>query len=106
PAAAHFAECARLLGNRRTALYMKDDADATAPVVSVRAPTAVVLTPRLAELPAGELRFLIGRALWLVRPEHALAVGLTKSRLNTLLMTIVHALHPRHAAAHAATDAE
>jgi len=42
----------------------------------------------------------------LLQPEHALIVGLTKSRLNTMLMSLVHAFHPRHASARTASDTE
>ena len=101
PAAELFAECARLFGNRRTALYMKDDPSWTTPAVVVRPPTAVVLSPGLAALPSAELRFLLGRALWLLRSEHALVVGLPKERLNALFMSAVRAFHPRHAAVRA-----
>ena len=99
-----FGEVARLLGNRRTGLYLKPGL--TAPLLMVRPPTAIVLSPELSARPRAELRFLLGRALWTVRPEHALVVGLTRRRLNTMLMSIVHAFHPRHAAARAATEAE
>ncbi len=94
-----FAECARLLGNRRSSLYLKDDPALTRPLVMVRAPTAVIVSPALAALPAAELRFHMARALWLTRPEHALAVGLEREQLNSLFMSAVRAFHPRHASA-------
>ncbi|MEO6952695.1 MAG: hypothetical protein ABI321_12865, partial [Polyangia bacterium] len=103
-AATVFAEVARFVGNRRTALYLKPGL--VAPLLVVRPPTAIVLSPELAARPRAELRFLVGRALWLVRPEHALVIGLTRQRLNSMLMSIVHAFHPRHAAARATSDAE
>jgi hypothetical protein len=98
-AAETFAECARLLGNKRTALYMKDDPAMTAPIILVRPPTAIAVSPALAALPITELRFLLGRALWLLRAEHALAVGLPRDKLNALFMSAVRAFHPRHATA-------
>jgi hypothetical protein len=99
PTAEIFTDCARLLGNRRTALYLKDDPTLTRPLVMARAPTAVVISPPLATLPAAELRFHLGRALWFTRPEHAVAVALPRERLNGLFMSAVRAFHPHHAEA-------
>ena len=104
PVATTFAEVARFVGNRRAALYLKPGL--STPLLVVRAPTAVVVSNEIAARPRPELRFLFGRALWMVRPEHALVVGLSRSRLNGLLMSVVHAFHPRHAATRTTSDAE
>ena len=104
PVATTFAEVARFVGNRRASLYLKPGL--TAPILVVRAPTAVVISDEIAAQPRPELRFLFGRALWMVRPEHALVVGLTRSRLNAMLMSVVHAFHPLHIATRTTSDAE
>jgi hypothetical protein len=97
PVAELFSDCARIFGNKRTALYSKDE-PLPRPLVMVRPPTAIVVSPSMDSLPTAELRFQLGRALWYVRPEHALVVGLPRERLNALFMSAVRAFHPRHAA--------
>jgi hypothetical protein len=57
----------------------------------------VVVGNRLAEgrSPA-DVRFILGRALELARPEYVLAAALGREQLTRLLAAILRAFHPRH----------
>jgi hypothetical protein len=93
-----YALCARALGNRRTGLYLRQNAAADELHLVAHPPTAVVVSPRLAEgrTPA-EVRFLVGRALEIARPEYVLAAALPRDEFTRLISAILRAFHPRHA---------
>jgi hypothetical protein len=56
------------------------------------------------EAPVGELRFRIGRALELSRPEYLLAAILPAPEFDTLFMGVLKAFHPKHARFRAGSD--
>jgi hypothetical protein len=91
-------QAAKALGNRRTSLYLRPDADFDGISLVGVAPPAIVVGPRLAgEAAVGELRFRIGRALELSRPEYLLAATLPAPEFDTLFMGVLKAFHPKHA---------
>ena len=91
-------QAAKTLGNRRTSLYLRPDADFDGVSLVGVAPPAIVVGPRLAEEAAvGELRFRIGRALELGRPEYLLAATLPAPEFDILFMGVLKAFHPKHA---------
>jgi hypothetical protein len=93
-----FSACARALGNRRTGLYINPDAAFTSVALIAQPPTGVVVGRELAEGRASpSLRFLLGRALEIGRPEYVLAAGLPNDQFARLFATILRAFHPRHA---------
>lgn len=93
-----YALCARALGNRKTGLYLKPDPAFTAVQVVAHPPTAVIVGPPAAEgRPVGEIRFLLGRALEIARPEYVLAAALSREEFTRLFAAILRAFHPRHA---------
>jgi hypothetical protein len=91
-------QAGKALGNRRTSLYLRPDADFDGVSLVGVAPPAIVVGPRLAEEAAvGELRFRIGRALELGRPEYLLAATLPAPEFDILFMGVLKAFHPKHA---------
>jgi tetratricopeptide (TPR) repeat protein len=91
-------QAGKALGNRRTSLYLRPDADFDGVSLVGMAPPAIVVGPRLAgEAVLGELRFRIGRALELSRPEYLLAATLPAPEFDTLFMGVLKAFHPKHA---------
>jgi hypothetical protein len=90
-----YSACALALGNRKTALYVTSRA-ADGQVTLVPAPpTAIVAGPALADRPLAELRFLLGRALELARPEYVLAEALPPEAFTRLFASVLRAYHPR-----------
>jgi hypothetical protein len=91
-------QAGKALGNRRTSLYLRPDADFDGLSLVGVAPPAIVVGQRLAEEAGlGELRFRIGRALELSRPEYLLAATLPAPEFDTLFMGVLKAFHPKHA---------
>jgi tetratricopeptide (TPR) repeat protein len=91
-------QAAKTLGNRRTSLYLRPDADFDGVSLVGVAPPAIVVGRRLADDAAvGELRFRIGRALELSRPEYLLAATLPAPEFDILFMGVLKAFHPKHA---------
>ncbi len=91
-------QAAKALGNRRTSLYLRPDADFDGISLVGVAPPAIVVGPRLAnEAAVGELRFRIGRALELSRPEYLLAATLPAPEFDMLFTGVLKAFHPKHA---------
>jgi tetratricopeptide (TPR) repeat protein len=91
-------QAAKTLGNRRTSLYLRPDADFDGVSLVGVAPPAIVVGRRLAEEAAvGELRFRIGRALELGRPEYLLAATLPAPEFDVMFMGVLKAFHPKHA---------
>ena len=98
-------QAGKALGNRRTSLYLRPDPDFDGISLVGVAPPAIVVGPRLAdEAPVGELRFRIGRALELSRPEYLLAAILPAPEFDTLFMGVLKAFHPKHARFRAGSD--
>ncbi len=98
-----FGACARALGNRKTGLYVNPDGTGVALVA--QPPTAVVVGRALADgRVSPSLRFLLGRALEIARPEHVYAAALPPDQFEHLLSTVLRAFHPRHARRAAGDD--
>jgi tetratricopeptide (TPR) repeat protein len=92
-----YALASRVLGNRKTGLYQKVDAAPTEVVVMAHPPTAIVVSPRLPEQKAAaDLRFVLGRALEIARPEYVLAAAMSRDEFTKLFGAILRAFHPRH----------
>jgi hypothetical protein len=97
PLARAYAQCARLLGNRKTGLYRRSTPEDAVLALSAQPPTAVVVGPSFAEgRSLGELRFLLGRALEIARPEYVLAAALDREHFTRLFTNLLQAFHPRH----------
>jgi hypothetical protein len=92
-----FSQAGKALSNQRAGLYLKPDADFQGVRLVAAAPTAIVIDKAFAEqLPIPELRFRIGRALELLRPEFILAATLESSALDDLFQATLKAFHPKH----------
>jgi tetratricopeptide (TPR) repeat protein len=90
-----FGACARALGNRRTALYVRREPGSGGVTLVAQPPTAIVVGARLAEGRASaSLRFLLGRALELARPEYALAAALELDELGRRFGSLLRAFNP------------
>ena len=71
-----YSAAARILGNRKTGLYLKAAARPDEVVVMAHPPTGVIVSPRLVEgRAAADVRFIVGRALEIARPEYVLGGG-------------------------------
>jgi tetratricopeptide (TPR) repeat protein len=93
-----YAYAARVLGNRKTGLYVRAEAAADEIVIMAHPPTAIVVSPRLVEGKSlADLRFLLGRALEIARPEYVLSAAMAKPELTKFFGAILRAFHPRHA---------
>lgn len=90
------AVCLRALGNQRTGVYRDPNASADL-TLSAQPPTALLVHPRFAETHrAAAQRFMLGRALELLRPEYVLAAALPAKQFATLFGQVLAAFHPRH----------
>ena len=90
--------CARMLGNRKTGLYLKPDPAFTGVALVAQPPTAIVVGPALTDgRSLSDVRFLVGRALEIARPEYILAAALPPPEFTRLFAAILRAFHPRHA---------
>jgi hypothetical protein len=93
-----YAECSRMLGNRKTAMYLKTDPAFEGVALVAQPPTAVVVGPKLTEARSiSDVRFVLGRALEIARPEYILAAALPPPEFTRLFAAILRAFHPRHA---------
>jgi hypothetical protein len=93
-----YADCARLLGNRKTAMYCKPDPSFTDVKLVAQPPTAVVVGPSLTDgRSLADVRFVVGRALEIARPEYIFAAALPPPEFTRLFAAILRAFHPRHA---------
>jgi tetratricopeptide (TPR) repeat protein len=93
-----YSACARMLGNRKTGLYCVPDPAFVDVALVAQPPTAIVVGPALTEGRAlGDVRFLLGRALEIARPEYILAAALPRHEFTRLFAAILRAFHPRHA---------
>jgi len=92
-----FSQVGKALSNQRAGLYLKPDAELSGVRLVSAAPTAVVVGRTFAETAsAAELRFHLGRALELLRPEFILAATLDSVALDDLFTAALKAFHPRH----------
>ena len=97
--------CARLLGNRKTGLYLRPDPEFTRVALVAQPPTAIVVGPSLTDGRAlADVRFVLGRALEIARPEYILAAALPPPEFTRLFAAILRAFHPRHARRAARSD--
>ena len=92
-----YGQIAKALGNRRTVLYIKKDAELAAAEIVVQTPPALVFGSNLLSLPTAQVRFEIARGLELTRPEYILAAGVKPKQFTELFGTVLRAFHPRHA---------
>lgn len=98
-------QAGKALGARRTSLYLRQDGDFDGVTLVGVAPPAIVVGQRLAdEAGSCELRFRIGRALELSRPENVLAAILPAPEFDILFMGLLKAFHPKHARFRAGSD--
>jgi golgin subfamily B member 1 len=92
-----FSQAGKALSNQRAGLYVKADADFHGVRLVSAAPTAIVIDKRFAEgASVPELRFRIGQALELLRPEFVLAATMDSVALDDLLQATLKAFHPKH----------
>jgi len=92
-----FSACSRALAIKQTALYTRTAEGGAGITIVGMAPPAVIVDAHLAEnRSAGELRFLLGRALELTHPAYILAAGLDRGEFARLLSSVLRAFHPRH----------
>jgi tetratricopeptide (TPR) repeat protein len=97
-AARIFGQVSRALGNRKTGLYLKRDRGLDGIALLSHPPTGVLIGPRIAEeTPIGELRFQLGRAVELTRPDYVLAATADTKEFAKLFSAVLRAYHPRHA---------
>ncbi|HZS37808.1 MAG TPA: tetratricopeptide repeat protein [Polyangia bacterium] len=101
-----YSRCSLALGNRKTGLYLKNDPAHTTVELVAHPPTAIVVGPSLtAGRSLADVRFLLGRALEIARPEYVLAAALDREQFTRLLAAILRAFHPRHARRRLENDA-
>jgi tetratricopeptide (TPR) repeat protein len=92
-----FSQAGKALSNQRAGLYVKADADFDGVRLVSVAPTAIVMSKLFAETTsAAELRFRIGQALELLRPEFVLAATMDSVALDDLFAATLKAFHPKH----------
>jgi hypothetical protein len=90
--------CSRLLGNRKTGLYLKPDSSFAGVALVAQPPTSIVVGPAITDgRSLSDVRFLLGRALEIARPEYILAEALPRAEFTRLFAAILRAFHPRHA---------
>jgi hypothetical protein len=92
-----FSQAGKALSNQRAGLYVMADADFEGVRLVSVAPTAIVISKRYAEeASVPELRFRIGRALEMLRPEYVLAATMDPVALEDVFLAVLKAYHPRH----------
>jgi len=92
-----FSQAGKALSNQRAGLYVTADADFEGVRLVSVAPTAIVMSKRYAEeASVPELRFRIGQALELLRPEYVLAATMDPVTLEDVFLAVLKAFHPRH----------
>jgi tetratricopeptide (TPR) repeat protein len=93
-----YGQVAKMLGNKRTALYLKrQDVEQRTAELLVQTPPALVFGGLLEQVPLPEARFEIARGLELSRPEYILAAAIRPKQFTELFGTVLRAFHPRHA---------
>jgi tetratricopeptide (TPR) repeat protein len=91
-----FGQAAKALGNRRATLYVSPKPDFEGLTIAVAPPPSIVVGQNMASAPAAELRFLVGRALELTRPEYILGAAMPAKDFTHLFASVLKAFHPRH----------
>jgi len=92
-----FSQAGKALSNQRAGLFVKPDADFEGIRLVSVAPTAIVIGKRYAEQASvPELRFRIGHALELLRPEYVLAATMDPVALDDMFTATLKAFHPKH----------
>jgi tetratricopeptide (TPR) repeat protein len=92
-----FSQAGKALSNQRAGLYVKPDADFEGIRLVSVAPTAIVIGKRYAEeASVPELRFRLGHALELLRPEYVLAATMDPIALEDMFTAALKAFHPKH----------
>jgi hypothetical protein len=92
-----FSQAGKALSNQRAGLYLKPNAEFEGIRLVSPAPTALVVGKSFVEsVSISELRFHIGRALELLRPEYVLAATLDSVALDDLFNAALKAFHPKH----------
>ncbi|MFH2007321.1 MAG: tetratricopeptide repeat protein [bacterium] len=91
-----YGAAARVLGNRHTGLYLGWENEPNEVRIACHAPPVITVGPDVEQRPLGELRFLLGRALELTRPEYIIVSGLDRTEFSSLFAAVLRAFHPRH----------
>ncbi len=92
-----YGQAAKALSNKRTSLYISWDSKLDAVVIAGTPPPSIVVGQRLVTgEDTAEMRFCIGRALELTRPEYILAATLAPKDFAQLFASVLKAFHPRH----------
>jgi tetratricopeptide (TPR) repeat protein len=93
-----YGQTSKALDNKRTNLYVNFDPSFEGVALVVSPPPAIVIDQHLAnEAPQAEIRFRLGRALELTRPEYILAATIPPREFAQLFSAVLKAFHPRHA---------
>lgn len=91
-----YGSAARMLGNRHTGLYLNWEGPEDEVRIACHAPPVIIVGPQVEKRPLAELRFVLGRALELTRPEYIIVSGLGRSEFSGLFASVLRAFHPRH----------
>ncbi len=93
-----YAEISKALDTKKTSLYRGFDPGLTGMRIALSRPPSVVVAAGLADDGrAPELRFRLGRAIELSRPEYILAAAVGSKAFSQLFGNILKAFHPRQA---------
>jgi tetratricopeptide (TPR) repeat protein len=92
-----YGQIGKALGNKRTNLYVNYDPTFSGVALIAAPPPAIVVDQTLADAASAEVRFRLGRALELTRPEYILAATVPPREFAQLLASVLKAFHPRHA---------
>ncbi|HEY0707517.1 MAG TPA: hypothetical protein VGG33_12015, partial [Polyangia bacterium] len=94
-----FGQVVKALENRRASLYVASALASTGQMTTllVPPPPSIVVAPALVEAEPAVMRFLIGRAVELCRPEYILGMALPSAEFTQMLSSLLKAFHPRHA---------
>jgi tetratricopeptide (TPR) repeat protein len=99
PLAQIYSLCARALGNRKTGLYRRPGPHRELRLVA-QPPTAIVVGAAFTDGRAlSDVKFILGRALEIARPEYVLAAALSPDDFERLFFAVLRAFHPRLARA-------
>ena len=92
-----FGQVSKALGNRRASLYVSPRPDFPGLSILLPPPPAIVVGQQVTDQQPAALRFFIGRALELTRPEYILGAGMDPREFAQLFTSVLKAFHPRHA---------
>jgi golgin subfamily B member 1 len=93
-----YGQIGKALGNKRTNLYINWDPNFQGVELVAAPPPAVVIDQGLGTGDESvDIRFLLGRALELTRPEYILAATVAPREFAQLFASVLKAFHPRHA---------